>query len=465
MHCCFSLLFTNLVFLGGLVAGPVVAQISSQHDTQVADTVWLDIPLHDGDVLVHEREDGDRIIQRHRYTGNKIYWVGLHAPHVFDLQNRSYSISIAANGNVLYSPFDFFGSSIPVEYYPAYIPMGDSVRISNTMWHVAARFDTTIFSKRVRAFSLQKDEQWYEQRLTIADRFGVVSETGRYGTFTLHSAVINGVKYNRDTVRRRIFPLREGSIYAYARIGRELNPPVRDTVRTSITRDTIVDGNRFLWFELPPFRTSSGYSISDMQGWFRETEDGLLSVDSVIVIPAAMDIGDATPMGGVVTEIFRREYYGVMKNVYVGRDIAPECFHTDTLVEGIGPVCCSFGGFTDWPRTWYLVGGIICGEPWGIPLTVSETPIHPEQPAMQLYPNPAPAGTDFINIRIVGVESGTGRLSVYDLLGRELRNQFVNCDPTENEYTVPLDYLPAGMYVVRIRSGGQTMSKNLLLLW
>ena len=58
MRCLSFLLHAILVFLGSLVAHPLIAQSSLQHEAQAADTVWLDLPLHDGDVLVHEERMG-----------------------------------------------------------------------------------------------------------------------------------------------------------------------------------------------------------------------------------------------------------------------------------------------------------------------------------------------------------------------------------------------------------------------
>jgi len=236
-------------------------------------------------------------------------------------------------------------------------------------------------------------------------------------------------------------------------------------VRIDLRRDTLINGIEYRYFELPtiPLPDNPNARFSDLSGWFRETPDGLERPDSSLAFPATADLGDATAVG-VIVSISRKKVNGTYRYLFAGADVGHEYQHQDTIVEGLGLIRSKnshmIGGVFDWQ----LTGAIICDESWGIPLAVSETPLPPERFAMQLYPNPAPAGMDVIKIRVAGVESGTGQLSVHDLLGRELRNRFVNCDPTENEFSIPLDRLPAGMYMVRLQTRTRTVLTNLLLL-
>ena len=323
-----------------------------------------------------------------------------------------------------------------------------------------------VFSQPVRAFAIRGQTSRGEFVRIVAEKFGVVREialSGGYVSYSsaLASAVVNGVAYNRSTERHRFFPLCRDNVYEY-RMKRLLS----DTVdRVTLSQDTLVDGVSYVRFRLPgiQYQPNNPVERSLIDGWFREAEDGIYSVDSTLAYPYAADLGDITH-SGIVTGISRRSFGSDSRFVLVTADFGYHYERQDTLVEGIGPIGAKDYRLFEGGFHWGLTGAIICGEPWGIPLAVSETPVHPEEPVMQLYPNPLPAANGVVNVRLAGGMSGAVRLSVHDILGRELRWQEFRYDQSDTEYTIPLGNLPAGMYVLRMQTGRRTVSRNLLLL-
>lgn len=425
--------------------------------------VAIDVPLRARDILVRSREDGTSTIESARSSILGPYWVGLPASSALEFENARFSVTINADCNVDYHP-DGVGS--PHEYYPAFIPATDSITLDGRRWSVERRFDTTVFAQPVRAFAIRGRTSRGEFVRIVTEKFGVVREialSGSPASFSsvLASAVVNGVGYNRSTERHRFFPLCRDNVYEYRMTRRSY-----DTLaRVTLTEDTLVDGMAYFRFRLPgiPYPPISTVEKSLINGWFREAEDGIYSIDSTLAYPYAADLGDITH-SGIVTGISRRNVGSDSSFVLVTADVGYHYDRQDTLVEGIGPIAAKDyllfeGGFR-----WELTGAIICGEPWGIPLAVSETPVPPEVPVMQLYPNPLPAANGVVNVRLAGGMSGAVRLSMHDLLGRELRWQEFRYDRSVTEYTIPLDNLPAGMYVLRMQTGRRTVSRNLLLL-
>lgn len=430
------------------------------------DPVAIDVPLHARDILVRTRGDGGSTIESAKQSSRGPSWVGLPASSALLFDNRSFSVTINPDCIVYYDPSDFMGSAPASEYYPAYIPATDSITLDGRRWSVERRFDTTVFAQPVRAFAIRGQTSRGEFVRIVTEKFGVVREialSGSPASFSsvLASAVVNGVAYNRGTERHRFFPLCRENVYEYRMTSRSY-----DTIaRVRLTEDTLVDGVEYFRFRLPgiPYHPNTTVEKSLINGWFREAEDGIYSIDSTLAYPFAADLGDITH-SGIVIGIRQRSFGGDSRFVLVTANFGYHYDRQDTLVEGIGPIAAKDyllfeGGFR-----WELTGAVICGEPWGIPLGVSETPVPQEEPDMLLYPNPVPAAGGLVHVRLAGGMPGAVRLSLHDLLGRELRSQEVTHDRGDTEYAIPLGNLPAGMYVLRLQTGHRTVSRNLLLL-
>ncbi len=430
------------------------------------DPIAIDVPLRARDILVRYREDGKSTIESARQSRRGPYWVGLPASSALLFDNRSFSVTINPDCIVYYYPMDFMGSAPACEYYPAYIPATDTIMLDGQRWSVERRFDTTVFAQPVKAFEIRGQTSRGGFVRIIAEEFGVIREialSGGHGSVSsaLASAVVNGVAYNRGTERHRFFPLCRDNIYEYRMTSRSY-----DTVaRVTLTQDTLVDGEVYFRFRLPgiPYQPGSPDEKSLIDGWFREAEDGIHAIDSALAYPFAADLGDITH-SGIVTGISRRSFGSDTRFVLITADIGYHYDRQDTLVEGIGPIAARDYLMYEGGYRWKLTGAIICGESWGIPLTVSETPVPPEKPVMRLYPNPVPAANGVVHVGLAGAIPGQVRLSVHDLLGRQLRSQDLMHERSDTEYTIPLDNLPAGMYVLRMHTGMQTVSGNLLLL-
>jgi hypothetical protein len=427
----------------------------------VGDPHSIDVPLRAGDILVRSRKDGSSTIETARGSSAGPYWVGLPASSALQFGSCSYSVTINADGNVLYETN--MTAAPACEYYPAYIPAVDTITLDSRRWSVERRFDTTVFSQPVRAFAIRGQSSLGEFVRIVAEKFGVIREiqlSPSHLSFstTLTSAVINGTAYNRNTERHRFFPLCKNNVYEY-----RMSRYAYDTIaRVRLTQDTLVDGKSYFRFRLPgiPYYPGDAIEKSLIDGWFREAEDGIYSIDSTLAYPFAADLGDITH-SGIVTGIREQAFGNETRFVLITADIRRHYSRHDTLLENVGPISAFDFLLFEGGYDWQLSGATVCGDPWGIPLAVSETPLPPAKPAMQLYPNPAPAGTGFINIRITGIAGNTVRLSLHDLLGRELRNHHMESVQSGAEYTIALGDLPAGIYVIRMQSGKRTMSKIL----
>ncbi len=432
----------------------------------LGDPVAIDVPLRARDILVRTRNDGSSTIESARPSSRGPSWVGLPASSALLFDNRSFSVTINPDCNVYYDPMDFMGSAPACEYYPAFIPATDSITLDGRRWSVERRFDTTVFSQQVRAFSIRGETSHGGFERIVAEKFGVVREialSGSPASFSsvLASAVVNGVSYNRGTERHRFFPLCRENVYEY----RMTQHPYDTIARMQLTEDTLVDGVAYIHFRLPgiPYPPNNTATKSLISGWFREAEDGIYTMDSTLAYPFAADLGDIT-LSGIVIGVRRRNFGGDSRFALITADFGYHYNRQDTLVEGIGPFAANDyllfeGGFS-----WELTSAVICGETWGAPLAVSETPLPPEEPSVQLYPNPVPATSRVVHLRLAGGMPGAVRLSVHDLLGRELRSQEIMHDRNDTEYAIPIGSLPAGMYVLRACAARRTVSRNLLLL-
>lgn len=78
--------------------------------------------------------------------------------------------------------------------------------------------------------------------------------------------------------------------------------------------------------------------------------------------------------------------------------------------------------------------------------------------SVRVYPNPA---TSFVNVSFADIEIQSARVSIYDLMGRQMVEQKVNT--SANEIQINCSHLCAGIYVIKVQQGAQVFTKNLVL--
>ena len=79
---------------------------------------------------------------------------------------------------------------------------------------------------------------------------------------------------------------------------------------------------------------------------------------------------------------------------------------------------------------------------------------------MKMYPNPA---SESVNVTFSSEENANAVLSVMNLMGQTVYNMDVNVYEGYNMVTVPVNQLPAGVYMVNIRSNQGTTTQKLIV--
>ena len=79
---------------------------------------------------------------------------------------------------------------------------------------------------------------------------------------------------------------------------------------------------------------------------------------------------------------------------------------------------------------------------------------------MKMYPNPA---SESVNITFSSEESANAVLSVLNLMGQTVYNMDVDVNEGYNMVTVPVNQLPAGVYMVNIKSNKGTTTQKLIV--
>ena len=77
-----------------------------------------------------------------------------------------------------------------------------------------------------------------------------------------------------------------------------------------------------------------------------------------------------------------------------------------------------------------------------------------------MYPNPA---SESVNITFSSEESANAVLSVLNLMGQTVYNMDVDVNEGYNMVTVPVNQLPAGVYMVNIKSNKGTTTQKLIV--
>ena len=73
-----------------------------------------------------------------------------------------------------------------------------------------------------------------------------------------------------------------------------------------------------------------------------------------------------------------------------------------------------------------------------------------------IFPNPA---TNFLNIIVSNTQRGLIRIDIFDLQGRTVYSDIVFCDEDENIFTIDIQNLPQGTYIVKVGEKTQKVVK------
>ena len=88
-----------------------------------------------------------------------------------------------------------------------------------------------------------------------------------------------------------------------------------------------------------------------------------------------------------------------------------------------------------------------------IPMSIMQNMAKSE---IKCFPNPT---ADFINISVSNTQWGLNRVDIFDLQGKIVYSDIVFCDEGENTFTVDLQNLPQGTYIVKIGEMTQKVVK------
>lgn len=366
------------------------------------------------------------------------------------------------------------GSSYFTELWPYDIPAADSIyfyrgslyNTDSVIHHVTRRFDTTIFNRTVRAYTI-------DNVATIADYFGVIRQIRNWGyrkdTLSLSSAVINGVKYNRDERTWIMQPLCIGNVYQYQYWnGSPIPRPFPRYAEIKIERDTIIAGDTY-------YITNS----SD-QSYYRETPTGIIQYDKFnaeekLILPYNATVGvivDSTRC--FVADTSTQFLFSAMRHVMVLQTFDPRQ-NKFTCVEGIGITSTiDFG-----PRfedllleqhavlTKQLIGEYkgdlvyakICGSEIG---SYQIPPVLPLIYNIQIYPNPF---RDKAVISFTILSPIQLHIEIYDHLGRKISNVYEGHREPGNYYQDFGSFgLNSGLYFCRITADGEVYTNKLLII-
>ncbi len=415
--------------------------------------VVFDVPLRLGDIVVHKLSDvsGAELGYRVQSAVDALFgprWIISNPPDGGGHALRNFVVTVDTDGQVRYQANDMLGTGQAFVSYPAYSPALDTVVMDGLPYFVTARFDTTIFSDTVRAFALRSTDQLAPRTVIIADRFGMVYEKAGGVVASLHSAVVNGRKYNRNTVRRRFLPLCDSSVFEYKMIG-----PFSHGFGRMKIRDSTFLGVTSLFYGPPGMAVLGGSSMRyPMRGLFTEQADGVYDSKRKLVFPFEANLGD-TMRTGVVIGLEQREVLGGLRWTMHTAEIWDDILRRDVYVEDAGLYSSDIEEAGTGRFTWTLTGAIVCGEAFGEVLAMDEA--YPRSIASNVtaYPNPAPAGSGRIFINVQAASQGIASLTVVDLLGRVRMASETFVRDGSHAIPVSISSLEPGMYMLVVITG------------
>ena len=83
-----------------------------------------------------------------------------------------------------------------------------------------------------------------------------------------------------------------------------------------------------------------------------------------------------------------------------------------------------------------------------------------EKVKMMIFPNPA---MDIVNIQFMAQQEGEYKISLIDIVGKEVLNQITNFSEGENSVEMKMSNLPKGVYLVKVSNGSQTEVSKLMI--
>jgi hypothetical protein len=419
-------------------------------------------PMRDGDILVHRLSSeqqpdlGFQILSARKGTDGK-EWIAAASMPDGRRESRNFRIGMTRAGMIHYEGNDHISVQPRFDHYPAYLPPLDELTIGSDLMRIVSRFDTTIFSESVTAFTMVGAKSGVDRVMTIADRFGLVYERVQGLETILHSAVVAGIKYNRSQTPRRFLPLCPGSTYAYRRIG-----PVTDDVVMTSMLDTIAQGLPFVHFGIPAMPGKGGFSVVHaFDGLLREVMAGVVNENGELLLPAAVDLGDRIPTG-IAVATGQMEVFGAKRHFLTTVDIGKSGFRVDTLIDNIGLYSTYVSEDFIGTFSWRLLGGDICGNRVGVTSGTTEAYAPTESLDLRLYPNPATVGST-VHIGAWSEVHAHARLLIHDMLGRVVTDESVTLVPGMNIHLRNSGGFAPGMYIVSLTNSAAHVSALLQL--
>jgi hypothetical protein len=348
-----------------------------------------------------------------------------------------------------------------------YIPQEKEILLNDVSWTVSRRFDTLVLGSSCRAYELTRglpSSSVALHRRIFTDRFGEIRSSSAIGSSEegecyLTSAVVRDTAYNRDTSRIRYFDFCLGN---RAQERHYLDGHEEITWR-EVTIDSVMAGHT--WYHLPG--NMRGKFGQPLAGWLRWDEDGLHRYDETrgydsLLLRSDASLGDWCQWGiindtsSVLEGSLRRRLLKARYDLGVSTEASPGW--SVHLLEGVGLTRAEWNAW-EWDKEYELLYAEVCGNTWGIPLSVSTPTVLPDDIDFQVYPNPA-RGTTRFTLR----SAGPVPVALYDLLGRRLKELHVFSDGRMASGTIDLQGMQPGVYLITVHSRETFRSVNLIVM-
>ena len=370
---------------------------------------------------------------------------------------------------------EMFPASAPVDNI--FFLRSSSGKFDTVANKVVRRFDTTVFGRRVGAYSFASQGREYrvkQTETTIADSFGILRKSIVYDgpyppdTVELHSCILNGTMCNWEPVFKRSMNLCDGNVYQFYANGSDLwNNPYSYHATYRLKADTIIDGFQYFshsWHGSINVNDSGLYSVTTPAGSIRQL---LLPGNATIGTPVNFIHQDFR--SGIVVDTSTTFYEG-MKRRTLQITLEPTMGegqpYTQRWMEGIGLVSVEDYD-VPFPNQYYLNYADICGTKIGgfVSGIASARTGRPVLVLHQNHPNPftAEQGTS-ISFSTAGTTAQHVTLRIHDLLGRQIATMMDKV-VAPGDYSIPFKLLSItpGVYFFRLQSEGRTISKTMVV--
>lgn len=263
------------------------------------------------------------------------------------------------------------------------------------------------------------------------------------------------------------FPHHQGDIWEY------YDPYYPGYEQNRITHDSLSPDGRY-WIEMTRIgvlmidtSASTVYQVGgfgrifDLFPKFRLDAD---SGDVWVVFQDSVYRNSARVVDTYDTYLFSPELVAVKEIDYFDYSLgSPESLLTDTyyLASGYGIIARDVDTFPVWRLRGCIIGGILHGAVTNVATAPNPSPSRVIQ-LFQNYPNPFNSST---TVEYYLDRDGEIQLELFDLLGRRitvLESAYHSRGP--GRVTIDGQGLPSGMYLYRLRSQNQSLSRRLLLI-